>query len=83
MIDAGLAKGLNKAGLAEPSAERLHVSFPWQRAAGVEVQAGGAWDRPQQNRLRHSKAERLVHRFLGTDHLRWFHVIHDDVYPGL
>jgi molybdate transport system substrate-binding protein len=25
----------------------------------------------------------LVHRFLGTDHLRWIHVIHDDLYPGL
>ena len=25
----------------------------------------------------------LVHRFLGTDHLRWIHVIHDDLYPSL
>ena len=25
----------------------------------------------------------LVHRFLGTDHLRWIHVIHDDLYRGL
>jgi hypothetical protein len=25
----------------------------------------------------------LVHRFLGTDHLRGIHVIHDDLYPGL
>jgi putative SOS response-associated peptidase YedK len=25
----------------------------------------------------------LVHRFLGTNHLRWIHVIHDDLYPGL
>ena len=25
----------------------------------------------------------LVHRFLGIDHLRWIHVIHDDLYPSL
>jgi len=25
----------------------------------------------------------LVHRFLGTNHLGWIHVIHDDLYPGL
>jgi CRISPR-associated endonuclease/helicase Cas3 len=25
----------------------------------------------------------LVHRFLGTDHLRWIHVIHDDLYRDL
>ena len=24
----------------------------------------------------------LVHRFLGTDHLRRIHVIHDGLYPG-
>jgi hypothetical protein len=28
------------------------------------------------------KAQRLVHRFLGTDHLRRIHVIHDGLYPG-
>ena len=27
--------------------------------------------------------EDLVHRFLGIDHLRWIHVIHDDLYPSL
>jgi hypothetical protein len=27
--------------------------------------------------------EVLVHRFLGTDHLRRIHVIHDGLYPGL
>jgi len=26
--------------------------------------------------------ERLVHRFLGTDHFRRIHVIHDGLYPG-
>jgi hypothetical protein len=25
---------------------------------------------------------RLVHRFLGTDHFRRIHVIHDGLYPG-
>jgi hypothetical protein len=30
-----------------------------------------------------SGREGIVHRFLGTDHLRWIHVIHDDLYPGL
>jgi hypothetical protein len=24
----------------------------------------------------------LVHRFLGTDHFRRIHVIHDGLYPG-
>jgi hypothetical protein len=27
--------------------------------------------------------DKLVHRFLGTDHLRRIHVIHDGLYPGL
>jgi hypothetical protein len=26
--------------------------------------------------------DRLVHRFLGTDHFRRIHVIHDGLYPG-
>jgi hypothetical protein len=29
------------------------------------------------------RLDRLVHRFLGTDHLRRIHVIHDGLYPGL
>jgi hypothetical protein len=36
-----LAKGFNKAGLAEPFAERLHVSFPWRRGAGVGYPING------------------------------------------
>jgi putative ABC transport system substrate-binding protein len=31
---------------------------------------------------REVNAKRLVHRFLGTDHLRRIHVIHDGLYPG-
>jgi hypothetical protein len=34
-------------------------------------------------KLARDKGRRLVHRFLGTDHLRWIHVIDDDLYPGL
>jgi hypothetical protein len=40
------------------------------------------WAGPIPSEIGRHAAE-LVHRFLGTDHLRWIHVIDDDLYPGL
>jgi hypothetical protein len=44
---------------------------------------GAAWVFTRTNGVWTQQGNELVHRFLGIDHLRWIHVIHDDLYPSL
>ena len=67
----GQQAALTAAGATRIFSEKISGTVTDRKALGKAIAALGAGD------------VLLVHRFLGIDHLRWIHVIHDDLYRDL
>ena len=77
-VEAGARAHRGFLGIGAASGHQEHRSPApgWPRTRGGD-------DRPSAGRLLDlSHNQGLVHRFLGTDHFRRIHVIHDGLYPG-